>query len=373
MFLQHHMVFMKQGATNADLWTMSQKENEPLRDFMEKFKKVVSTIAIADDAAIAALRNALLFGSKFREDLIILQPATLDDAIRKASRYIEVEEEKAARAERLPKPSNPKSKASETKAPEEYVEPRQHYDREYARNDKTRKPTTFAVNGQEQKVNGNKPWNKWYRDSGTTSKRGYCEFHKFAGHTTEECRQLQALLLEKFKNGDFDIERERRQALSHRDNSYVGYDSQQHQRDGKQIEEEPRALREEARPPPPPKRKQDLPPIDDAYAGRQRVDMIMGGLTTCNDSVRSIRAYHRQGENSRSWLTRSSPDVENYEPITFTEADALQTGPNNDPLVVELAIGESVVTKILIDTAICQRNLQRRIDPDGSRSAPCRA
>ncbi|XP_023638107.1 uncharacterized protein LOC111830467 [Capsella rubella] len=76
----------------------------------------------------------------------------------------------------------------------------------------------------------------------------------------------------------------------------------------------------------------------------------MGGLTTCNDSVRTIRAYHRQGENSRSWLTRSSPEVEYYDPITFTEVDALQTGPNNDPLVVELAIGESVVTKILIDT-----------------------
>ncbi|XP_020891261.1 uncharacterized protein LOC110231012, partial [Arabidopsis lyrata subsp. lyrata] len=111
VFLQHHSVFMIKEATNADLWTMSQKESEPLRTFIERFKKVVSNIAITDDAAIGALRNALLFGSRFREDLIIARPSTLDDALHRANRYIEIEEEKAAMVDRQPKASNSKGKA----------------------------------------------------------------------------------------------------------------------------------------------------------------------------------------------------------------------------------------------------------------------
>jgi len=79
--------------------------------------------------------------------------------------------------------------------------------------------------------------------------------------------------------------------------------------------------------------------------------MIMGGLTTCRDSVRSIRNYRRQAEVTRDWLANSTPTFDNTEPIIFTEADAAGlTGPHNDPLVVELIIAESTVTKVLIDT-----------------------
>ncbi|XP_020890831.1 uncharacterized protein LOC110230920, partial [Arabidopsis lyrata subsp. lyrata] len=54
VFLQHHSVFMIKEVTNADLWTMYQKESEPLRTFIERFKKIVSNIAITDDAEIGA-------------------------------------------------------------------------------------------------------------------------------------------------------------------------------------------------------------------------------------------------------------------------------------------------------------------------------
>ncbi|KAL9277728.1 putative retrotransposon gag domain-containing protein [Arabidopsis thaliana] len=63
VFLQHHSIFMIKGASNADLWTMSQKDKEPLREFNERFKKVVSNIAITNDAATAALQNAVSYES----------------------------------------------------------------------------------------------------------------------------------------------------------------------------------------------------------------------------------------------------------------------------------------------------------------------
>lgn len=39
----------------------------------------------------------------------------------------------------------------------------------------------------------------------------YCEFHKSSGHSTDECWQLQSLLLARIKKGDLDIEPNRRQ------------------------------------------------------------------------------------------------------------------------------------------------------------------
>ncbi|KAG7564677.1 Retrotransposon gag domain [Arabidopsis suecica] len=283
VFLQHHSIFMVKGTSNADLWTMSQKDKEPLRKFIERFKKVVSSIAITEDAAIAALRNACSYESRFREDLVITQPATLEDALHRANRFIEVEEEKAAMAKRQPKASNSQP---------------------------------------------SKPWNKYYRETDPKRNQAYCEFHKVSGHSTDECRQLQQLLLSKFKKGDLDV-----------DNG----------RNDRQRTEEPH---NNDRRPKSPKRNRDGPRHDDNVpVPRNRIHMIMGGLTTCRDSVRSIRNYGRQAKVHRNCITNSTPTLDNTEPITFTEADAAgQTGPHNDPLVVELIIGDSAVTKVLIDT-----------------------
>ncbi|KAG7593593.1 Copper amine oxidase N-terminal [Arabidopsis thaliana x Arabidopsis arenosa] len=283
--------------------------------------KVVSSIAITDDAAIAALRNACSYESRFREDLVITQPATLEDALHRANRFIEVEEEKAAMAKRQPKASSSKDKSHD-----EHYEPRQHYDRDYAKNDKAKKAATYAIGCSDSQPS--KPWNKYYRETDPKRNQAYCEFHKVSGHSTDECRQLQQLLLSKFKKCDLDVDNGRN--------------------DRQRTEEPPNNDRR----PESPKRNRDGPRHDDnVHVPRNRIHMIMGGLTTCRDSVRSIRNYGRQAEVYRNCITNSTPTLDYTEPITFTESDAAgQTGPHNDPLVVELIIGESAVTKVLIDT-----------------------
>ena len=80
--------------------------------------------------------------------------------------------------------------------------------------------------------------------------------------------------------------------------------------------------------------------------------MIMGGLQSCNDSVRSIKQYRKKAEVAETWSsTSSTPVITTDEPISFTQDDlkGLDT-PHNDPLVVELIIGDSRVTRVLIDT-----------------------
>lgn len=140
-------MFMIKGASNVDLWTMFHKDKEPLR---EQFKTVVSSIAITNDAVIAALRNAVLYESRFREDLVTIQPATLEDALLRFNRFIEIEE-KAVMARRQPKASHSKDKSYN-----EHYEPRQHYDKEYNKGDKGKKAATYAIGCSERQPS--KPW-----------------------------------------------------------------------------------------------------------------------------------------------------------------------------------------------------------------------
>lgn len=349
-FLKNYGVFMEKGASNADLWTMAQTAKESLRSFIGRFKEIITSVATPDDAAIAALRNALWHESRFREDLLLNQPATLADALHRANRFIKIEEDKAAMAKRQGSSKVPTPKE---KPKEEHHEPRQHYDAEYARDDKGKKGSTYYVG--DSTARPDKPWNKWIRPADTKGDQSYCEFHKIPGHSTEECRQLQILLLAKFKKGDLDIEYDRRRAAdkdgTHRrtDNADRDKVDDRHRPEetNRRAERDHDANRREE----PHKRNHDTPrQVDNKPVSRRRINMIMGGLTACRDSVRSIKSYRRHGEMQREWIEKTTPPVESTEPITFSEADVGLPGTRNDPLVVELTIGKSTVTKILIDT-----------------------
>lgn len=87
---------MQKRTSNTDLWTRAQSKKESLRTFIDRFKRVITSVATPNKALIAALPNALWRESKFREDLILNQPMTLPDALHWANRFIEMEEDKAA-------------------------------------------------------------------------------------------------------------------------------------------------------------------------------------------------------------------------------------------------------------------------------------
>ncbi|XP_010462569.1 PREDICTED: uncharacterized protein LOC104743154 [Camelina sativa] len=253
-------------------------------------------------------------------------------------------------------PPTSKSAKGKEKAQDEHHEPRQHFDKEYAdKLEKAKKAQAFAVSDQDPQASSSKPWNnKWVRDPSGKGGKKYCNYHKRAGHTTEECRTLQQILLDKFKGGHIDVEHERRLTTAHRDSQFFNPEDENPSRQYNTAPAPQHITRALPLPPPPaPTLKRNPEPVDDpnAPAPRRRINMIMGGLTTCRDSVRSIKAYQRGLEVKRDWMAQSTPPTTTYEPITFTEDDASGlAGPHNDPLVVEMTIGESIVTKILIDT-----------------------
>nr|XP_043619677.1 uncharacterized protein LOC122591475 [Erigeron canadensis] len=76
-----------------DLYKITQKQHESLRDFMTRFTKESLNIPKLDMlTAIQALQRGLHPGSKFQEDLIMTQCRNLDEAKARVARFIRLEE-----------------------------------------------------------------------------------------------------------------------------------------------------------------------------------------------------------------------------------------------------------------------------------------
>jgi len=80
--LKQYSILLDKSILDTDLWNLSQGPNETLRAFIAKFKNVLSTLPrISQQSALAALRKGLWHDSRFKEDLILHKPDTIQDAL----------------------------------------------------------------------------------------------------------------------------------------------------------------------------------------------------------------------------------------------------------------------------------------------------
>ncbi|KAG7572509.1 Ribonuclease H-like superfamily [Arabidopsis suecica] len=71
-FLKQYSMFMEKATSDADLWNLTQGQNEPLRKYIAKFKEVIAKIpGVSHAAALSALRNGLWHESRFRKEIIV--------------------------------------------------------------------------------------------------------------------------------------------------------------------------------------------------------------------------------------------------------------------------------------------------------------
>lgn len=93
-FLKKYSVFIKTRATEADLWTLRQAPFNPLRTYINKTK--ISHLNEGFALELAALKNDVWFSSKFKEEMAVRAPTSLEDALHRASYFAAHEEEVAA-------------------------------------------------------------------------------------------------------------------------------------------------------------------------------------------------------------------------------------------------------------------------------------
>lgn len=76
--------------------------------------------------------------------------------------------------------------------------------------------------------------------------------------------------------------------------------------------------------------------------------MIMDGLQSYNDYVRSIKEYGRKANTSQKWQ-QQSPSSNASLTFTYADTDELDK-PHNNPLFIELLVRDCEMTYILVDT-----------------------
>ncbi|XP_013601239.1 uncharacterized protein LOC106412736 [Brassica napus] len=390
-FLKTYIMFTKRSATASSLWNLSQTKDQSLRDYMEKFKAVVSRVAIPDDIAIDALMNTLWVHSKFREDLYQIPTSSLQDAITRSHNFIKMEGDTKVIISKQNAAKPPATKSADTRA-----EPHQH-----APSDKNNRKNGFM----------------------TVDLSKHCKFHDVKGHDTTECNSLYARFLLSLASGDFKVEppkakpkngkswRKNKERRTQRKANGKGRQTRANQRMRTRLQrmmavmtvlstknstnrrcikvilsQQAQSSDDENDDTPPSddlrdflKRKLEPEdsnnPIDtdlrltlNAFTDTKRQQRICRPAyplkrqastfevaTKCHhgrpppggNSVRSVKDYRRQAATSQRWPSKPP----SHPPITFSPNDTAGVHiPHNDPLLVVLGIGEYDVTKVLIDT-----------------------
>lgn len=123
--LKQYSVYIETRITEADLWILKEAPFEPLRAYINKFREIIAKISHPNEVvALAALKNGVWFSSKFREELAVREPISLDDARHRASYFTTHEEEVTALKEQYN--ANKNNVAKKTNAPKEPAIKGQH-------------------------------------------------------------------------------------------------------------------------------------------------------------------------------------------------------------------------------------------------------
>ncbi|XP_024007317.1 uncharacterized protein LOC112083519 [Eutrema salsugineum] len=194
VFLKQYSMFMDRGTSDADLWTLSQGSNEPLRAYMAWFKAVVLKVeGMSDKAALEALKRSLWYKSEFRREMALNTPLTFQDALHRSADFVMNEEEM----------KNLDEQYESTKAViRNSLTTRQRNVRsnDYVHHEGPR--LQGAHNYQVGAGRGKGPWNTWTWNPQTYDEKAFCKHHHFYGHSTANCRFLAARLAAKRITGE---------------------------------------------------------------------------------------------------------------------------------------------------------------------------
>ncbi|KAL0306870.1 UNVERIFIED_CONTAM: hypothetical protein Sradi_6104300 [Sesamum radiatum] len=78
--------------TAVFLFTIRQRENEPLRDYMQRFVEAVHEVPHVNHELLASIIQQNLLSGRFKESIAGKPPSTMEDLLMRSQKYIRIEE-----------------------------------------------------------------------------------------------------------------------------------------------------------------------------------------------------------------------------------------------------------------------------------------
>ncbi|KAL0303157.1 UNVERIFIED_CONTAM: hypothetical protein Sradi_6183800 [Sesamum radiatum] len=186
-FLHHFFMNKRVPRTAPFLFTIHQKENDPLRDYMQRFVEVVHEVPHVNHELLASIIQQNLSPGRFNESIAGKPPSIMEDLLMRSQKYIRIEEWNASNS----------SLSGKRKGQEEEKESKKKEERKHL------PPTGFAyytplnasreeilVLAEQQGLISQWPTKMKYNPKRLKSNK-YCRFHRDRGHMTKECHHLK--------------------------------------------------------------------------------------------------------------------------------------------------------------------------------------
>ncbi|KAL0444126.1 UNVERIFIED_CONTAM: hypothetical protein Slati_2135300 [Sesamum latifolium] len=189
-FLHHFAINKRYPKTASYLFTIIQREHESLRDYVQRFSEAVLEVPHVNPELLASIMQQNLRRGRFRESIAEKPPATLDEFLIRAEKYIRIEETSDVRT----------VTPSKRRAEEEGHSRRPPNDNQRDRRcgpppDITRYTPLKAPRAEILTIaerQGIIQWPLQMRENPKKMKSDrYCLFHKDRGHSTKECLHLK--------------------------------------------------------------------------------------------------------------------------------------------------------------------------------------
>ncbi|KAL0396196.1 UNVERIFIED_CONTAM: hypothetical protein Scaly_0068000 [Sesamum calycinum] len=95
-FLHHFSMNKRVPKTAAFLFTIRQRENEPLRDYMQRFVEAVHEVPHVNHELLASIIQQNLSPGRFKESIAGKPPSTMENLLMRSQKYIRIEESNAS-------------------------------------------------------------------------------------------------------------------------------------------------------------------------------------------------------------------------------------------------------------------------------------